>query len=211
LQRILVIFDLDGTLYKTEEVSVPALKKAFSKFGIELTEEDILQQFGEPTDKIIRNLTPEGKKDRFDEIKKEIAKNEAEMIPMKGELYLDVKKMLKDLKELGCDLAVCSNGREDYIKIVLSTTSIDDIFLSIKSYTDGKSKSDHIKELLEEYEPDAAAMVGDRYHDIEAAEEADILSIGARYGYGGDEVLEADEVVMKPSQIAEIVKKKMHG
>ncbi len=202
----LVVFDLDGTLYKTDEVSVPALRRAFSSFGVDISREDILKQFGEHTDQIIINLTPEDKMHLKNKIKNEIAKNEAKMIPVKGTLYQGVKSMLKELKERGYELAICSNGREDYIQAVLKSTSIDKYFSSIKSYIPGKSKAENLKELLDEFGPQKAVMVGDRYHDIEAAEEVGIPSLAVRYGYGPDqETKKADYTVSRAEDIVDVV------
>ncbi len=133
MEKKLIIFDLDGTLYKTEEVSVPALKEAFSQFNIIVSEETILNQFGEPTDQIIENLVPEEKSDRKDEVKRAIVEKESELIPMKATLYDGVENFLKTLTEDGHKLAICSNGRYDYIERVLETTSIMKYFSSIKA------------------------------------------------------------------------------
>ncbi len=201
----LVIFDLDGTLYKTEVVSVPALKKAFSRFGIELSEETILGQFGEPTDQIIENLVPEDKKDLKDRIEKAITENESELIPRRAALYSGMKDVLASLEDNGYTLAICSNGRRDYIEEVLETTSIENYFSSIKSYSQGKNKADRIRELIEEFSAEEAFMIGDRYHDLEAAEKVGIPSIGAGYGYGGDEMGKADHVASEPKEIIRIL------
>ncbi len=201
----LIIFDLDGTLYKTEEVSVPALKEAFQSFGIELTDEEILDQFGEPTEQIIDNLVPAEKIHLKDEIEESIIEKERETIPDKATLYEGIKEVLETLKDSGDELAICSNGRTDYIEHVLKITSIRDHFSSIKGYTDGKTKSDNILELMEKYSTDRAVMVGDRYHDIEAAEKAGIPSIGALYGYGGEEAKNADHTAEEPRDIVSIL------
>ncbi len=204
-----MIFDLDGTLYRTEKVSVPALKKAFSEFDISLTEGEIIGQFGEPTETIIKNLTPEDKIDQLKEIKHEIATNEAKMIPLKAELYDGIKETLGELESEGYTLAICSNGRRDYIDAVLKATGIDDKISFIKSHTKGKAKADHIEELKEEFSDKEAVMIGDRYHDIEAAEEAGIPSIGVKYGYGGKEMEKADFVVSDPREILTVVREEI--
>ncbi|MBS3781113.1 MAG: HAD family hydrolase [Candidatus Thermoplasmatota archaeon] len=201
----LIIFDLDGTLYKTEEVSVPALKDAFSRFGIMLSGETILNQFGEPTDQIIENLVPEEKEHLKDRIKKAIIEKESELIPEKATLYDGVKSLLKDLKESGYELAICSNGRTDYIERVLKTTSIESYFTSIKGHEKGKKKSDLIQELMSEFSVESAVMVGDRYHDIEAAKKAGVKSVGALYGYGDAEAKKADFVIEEPEEILSII------
>jgi len=209
MKKSLLIFDLDGTLYRTENVSVPALKKAFSEFDISVTKEEIIKQFGEPTETIIENLTPDDKKDSKNEIKDEIASSEESLIPLKAELYEGVKETLKELESDGYILTICSNGRKDYIDAVLKATSILDKFSSIKSYTEKKDKAGRINELKNEFSPERAVMIGDRYHDIEAAEEADIPSIGVKYGYGGDEVEKADFVVSESKDILSVVREKI--
>lgn len=205
MKRKLIIFDLDGTLYKTEEVSVPALKEAFSQFNIMVSKETILNQFGEPTDQIIENLVPEEKSDMKDQVKKAIIEKESEFIPVKATLYDGVEKFLSTLTDHGHKLAICSNGRYDYIERVLETTSIMKYFSSIKSYTEDKSKADRIKELLLEFPVEDAMMVGDRYHDIEAAANAGVKSVGALYGYGGEEAKKADFVIKEPEDLLSIV------
>ncbi len=201
----LIIFDLDGTLYKTEEVSVPALKEAFSRFEITVSKKTILNQFGEPTDQIIENLVPKEKSDLKDQIKKAIVEKEREEIPKRATLYDGVENLLRTLKDNGHKLAICSNGRYDYIEKVLKTTSIMKYFSSIKAYTEVKSKADRIEELLLEFSVEDAFMVGDRYHDVEAAKIAGVKSIGALYGYGGEEAKKADFVIEEPEDIVSIV------
>ncbi|MBS3817633.1 MAG: HAD family hydrolase [Candidatus Thermoplasmatota archaeon] len=207
MENKIVIFDLDGTLYKTEKTSVPALKKAFSKFDIDLSERKILGQFGEPTEVIIENLTPEDKLGLKDEIREEIVRNEREMISSEATLYNGTKEMLEELEGEGYELAICSNGREDYILEVLRATSMEDKFSSIKSYKDDRSKADLIEELMNEFSTDYGIMIGDRYHDIEAAKTVGIPNIGARYGYGGKEMEEADLVVSDPKDIPSLIQK----
>lgn len=205
----LIIFDLDGTLYKTEKVSVPALQKAFSNFGIELDEKTILNQFGEPTDQIIENLVPEEKKHLKDKIKEEIIEKESETIPEKATLYDGTKELLDFLDENDFEMAICSNGRMDYIKRVLDTCSIKKYFSSIRGYTEGKEKSDLIQEIMDELSFEEAIMVGDRYHDIRAANEASVISVGADYGYGGKETQKADFIIEKPLDLISVLRDKI--
>ncbi len=205
MDKKLGIFDLDGTLYKSEVVSVPALKRAFGEFDIELSREIILDQFGEPTEQIIKNLVPDEKYEMRDQIREGIVEKERELIPEKATLYDGVKEMLRDLKEEGIELAICSNGRLDYIRDVIRTTSIEDHFSSIKGYDEEKTKAGRIKDLRRSYSKDKVFMIGDRYHDIDAAEQAGVTSIGALYGYGEEEAKRADHVVEKPEEISPLI------
>ncbi len=205
MDKKLVVFDLDGTLYKTEIVSVPALKEAFEKFDIKLSKDVILNQFGEPTEQIIRNLVPEEKYHLNGQIEQAIVEKEREWIPKKATLYTGVREMLETLEREDVELAICSNGRDDYIQDVLKTTSIEDHFFSVKGYLEEKTKAERIEDLVKDHSPDKTFMVGDRYHDIEAAEQAGVTSIGAKYGYGGEEAKRADHVVKEPEEITSLV------
>ena len=202
-----VIFDLDGTLYDTEKVSIEALQTALSKFEIDdVTDDEIRGQFGEVTDTIVRNLVPDMSEKFYMGLKEEIKYQEEKLIPKKGELYDGVRDMLDHLDKNGFGLSICSNGRVKYINIVLETTGIEGYFTHIKGNKPGKSKADQIRILLEVLGNNKAVMVGDRYHDIEAAREVGIQSVGAAYGFGREEVESADHIAETPSDVYRIIK-----
>lgn len=202
-----VIFDLDGTLYDTEKVSIEALQTALSKFNInDVTDDEIRGQFGEITDTIVRNLVPDMGEKFYMSLKEEIKYQEEKLIPEKGELYDGIRDMLDELENDGYDLSICSNGREKYIMMVLETTGIENHFTYIKGNEPGKSKTDQLGSLVDELNTEKVVMVGDRYHDIEAARKVGVPSIGAAYGFGREEVEEADYIAEDPSDIYEIVK-----
>ena len=129
------------------------------------------------------------------------------MIPKKGELYDGIKEMLITLDNNGYDLSICSNGRVKYIEMVLETTGIQDYFIHIKGNEPGKSKTDQLRSLLDELNTDKAVMVGDRYHDIEAAKKVGLPSIGVAYGFGREEIESADHIAEEPLDIYEIVQR----
>ncbi|MBS0639633.1 MAG: HAD hydrolase-like protein [Proteobacteria bacterium] len=67
-------------------------------------------------------------------------------------------------------------------------------------------KKDMIAELLrvEGYDPAVTVMVGDRYHDIHAAQANGLRSIGVLWGYGGEAELRdagADVLVAVPADV----------
>ena len=203
-----VIFDLDGTLYDTEKVSIEALQTALSKFNInDVTDDEIRGQFGEVTDTIVRNLVQDMGEKFYMSLKEEIKYQEEKLIPKKGELYDGIKEMLITLDNNGYDLSICSDGRVKYIEMVLETTGIQDYFIHIKGNEPGKSKTDQLRSLLDELNTDKAVMVGDRYHDIEAAKKVGLPSIGVAYGFGREEIESADHIAEEPLDIYEIVQR----
>ncbi len=97
-------------------------------------------------------------------------------------LFPDVLKALKQLKQDGHTLSICSNGSLEYIKLVMQTTGITDFFDDICSAKQFASKTDAVKKIVERNP--TAVMVGDTFSDIKAARENHIPSIGVTYGYG---------------------------
>ena len=61
-----------------------------------------------------------------------------------------------------------------------------------------------VGKIISKFPNSKSATVGDRIHDIEAAKENDILSVGALYGYGKDEPKKADVTINKFSDLLNI-------
>jgi len=60
MAKPLVIFDLDGTLFQTHEITVGGVQDALANLGeAPPTDEDIRAHFGEPMDAFCHNLLPE--------------------------------------------------------------------------------------------------------------------------------------------------------
>ncbi len=71
-------------------------------------------------------------------------------------------------------------------------------------------KKDLLAEILrvEGYDPATTTMVGDRLHDIHAAQANALRSIGVLWGYGGRAELEiagADALVASPSELLDLL------
>ncbi len=190
MSKKIVIFDLDGTLFMTESVTVPAALMAFSENNItNIDEIDIIANIGEKSKDFINNLLHDKEIEDHDKIMNEFNVYEKLMISEKGKLYSKVKDMLEELEELGYTLAICSNGSTEYIDLVLSTCKIKHFFKYIKGRSMTQSKSEVLRDIINECEPDFAIVVGDRYHDFESAKDNNIPSVGVSYGYGNENEL----------------------
>ena len=184
-----IIFDLDGTLYQTHITSVIATKKAFEDFGIEIpSEEKIISYFGDTMESFCHGLAPNLDDSMKKELGDRVSHYEKEYIENQGKLFDGVEEMLKELKNLGYILAISSNGRREYIDKVLSSCNIKKYFKLIKGREENKSKGDLVKEILKKNNWDCGIVIGDRLSDMESARDNSLLSIGASYGYGGNEV-----------------------
>lgn len=191
----LVIFDLDGTLYQTHITSVIATQQLLKDLKLpEMSAEKIISLFGEPTDVYCRKIAPTADTATWKKLEQLITAYERMHILQSGRLFDDTEKMLQELAAQGYTLAIVSNGSEEYIECVLRTCNIYGLFSFIRGRTPGLSKTDNVSALLEETKAEWAAVVGDRIHDIEAAQANKIVSIGVSHGYGKEEIKAADYV-----------------
>ncbi|MFW6040584.1 MAG: HAD family hydrolase [Thermoplasmatota archaeon] len=205
----LLIFDLDGTLFKTRSTVIPAVKGTLRELGIrEVTDEKIISLLGETTQDFCEGIL-EGEEEKIDQFIECFWRYEKKYIEERGELYKGIKEMLDKLSFEGFKMAICSNGSEDYIHHVLKKTSIADHFDIILSSSKYKNKTIAIEKIIETVNIESLAiMIGDKKHDFDAALEIGILSIGVGYGYGTPhELTKADYLVETPSEIPRLISK----
>ncbi len=203
----LVVFDLDGTLNRTELYSVKAQQMALKETGgKKLSDEFLKSQFGSRPDDYIKlffdNPSPETRK-KFFEL---VAKYENELILKYGKSFDGSEEALNKLKQNGYLIGVCSNSSERYIRMVLSVLKLIDYVDFIQPLIKGLTKNESLGALLEKVKPKSALMVGDRIYDKKAAESNSISFIGCLYGFNDREVADADKTVTKPSEIFDAVK-----
>lgn len=201
-----VIFDMDGTLFQTETVLVPALHKTFDRLRREgqwqgdTPVEKYLRILGVPVSEVWRRLMPEASeavRDRaaawfLDDIIDEIGQGN-------GRLYPDVLTTLAALADQGIPLFVASNGRSRYLAAIRTAFRLERYFIDFYSLDRFSltSKSALVKQLLNDYQIERAVMVGDRCSDIEAAKENGLVAIGCQFGFAAGEELAAADVVIE--------------
>ncbi len=205
----LIIFDLDGTLLDSEASVLPGVQEALKNVGLPPSRDDfILSLMGENTKNFCTELLSsygDDGMDKYDDFLQALWVAEAKHIKIHGRLFPGIPNILERLSNQGHTLAICSNATTDYIDYVLYTQNITGYFDFIKSADDMESKVHGIKELIESSGDLRTIMIGDRYHDLEAAKENSIQFIGALYGYGKDEISEAEFLAETPKDIIYIL------
>jgi len=201
-----VIFDLDGTLHYTEKALVPAIQKTMIGLGYQpAAPDDINSLYGEPLEVFCRKLL-KCDDETCRKFSIGIRRHQRITLREKGELYPGTLEMLSALKDMGFSLAVCSNAGVDYIELVTSALGIKDLFSHLEGRDGQASKTRRLKSIISRTGSSFTVMVGDRYHDIEAASENGIPSIGCLYGYGKpEEMLKADYTVENPGEIVPVI------
>jgi len=192
----LLIFDLDGTLFKTETVDIFAFNEALAINGYPHKSDDEIMSFvGFPLDGVCRTMLNTDDPVLLAKFRQDVIKFESFAIPRHGEFYTGAIDMLKRLKERGYKLCICSNGNKEYVNDIAEVFGLWDVFDEIWYENSGISKSDAIKILLDKSKADEFIMIGDRLVDIEASSANGGISIGVTYGFGKEEVFRADYVV----------------
>ncbi|MDF2923029.1 MAG: haloacid dehalogenase [Paenibacillaceae bacterium] len=200
-----MIFDMDGTLFQTETLLLPAYHASFDKLKGEGTytgetpdEQIILGCLGMLLPQIWQRVLP----DASDEVRKRADEvfihYEMEYLEQGfGELYPGVKETLELLKSQGIRLFVASNGLEEYVKGVARKKGIDGLFEGLFSAGEYQtaSKVNLVRLLLKKHGLETAWMVGDRSSDVEAGLGNGLTVIGCDYaGFGEDDELKGAHV-----------------
>ncbi len=210
-----LIFDLDGTLFQTEELAIVSFVDTINRlkedgmYDREIPDKEVfLSLLGKTCEEIWAELLC-GASDLI--VKKaDDYLYHYEMLHLKqgiGNPYPGVVDTLKRLKEKGYFLCVASNGGEGYVSEVVDYyfNGIFDAVYSAGGYNT-KSKVDLVRLILEKF-PDKKpmVMVGDRSSDMEAGKKNQLFTIGCKYGFGNnEEVVDADYLITDFAQLTEL-------
>lgn len=208
-KRGLVILDIDGTLFRTETATIPALEAVFAESGLPVpSPAEIRQFYGKPDEEFLSWVDRQAPGGRAAEIAAAVWEKEREMVGKTGRLYPGARECLAELRGTVREMAVCSNGPEDYVRTVLEAHDLQQFFDRVRWRSEEDvGKPEMVADLLGHLPSRPAVLVGDREDDVSAARANGILVIGAAYGYGGPGELEgADTLVDDLSQLPAAVR-----
>ncbi|MCK4718658.1 MAG: HAD family hydrolase [Thermoplasmata archaeon] len=210
-----VVFDVDGTLYDTRKVSIAAVLHAEEEMGqrhgIILpmpSEKRIVGMFGERPEDIFRALLPEEYWPFGNEFLELVGQEEIRRIRKdEGALFPGVLETLGELKKRGYVLGIYSNGHTDYFRTILEVHGLSSLahFAACIGEHPYLQKPGLLALVKDRLGVRRIAVVGDRYHDVEAAHELGDVSIGARYGFGGNEMEKADRTISTIGELLTIL------
>jgi phosphoglycolate phosphatase len=202
-----MIFDLDGTLFQTETVLIPAYNRLYDQLraeGLYVGETPdsqlILGSLGMLLTDIWKRVMPEASLASRERANVLLLQYQLEELANKtGELYPNVLETLTTLHRKGIRLFVASNGLEGYVKGVVAAKGLDDLFEGLYSAGEyqTQSKVDLVRMLLVEYDLQSAWMVGDRSSDVEAGKENQLFVVGCSYAdFGNSKELDEADIVI---------------
>jgi phosphoglycolate phosphatase-like HAD superfamily hydrolase len=190
-----MIFDMDGTLFQTETLVIPAYEKAFERLREEgLYEGDmpppgiILGSLGMLLEDIWKRVLPDANEQARARMDTLLLEEQLTMLQAEvGKLYPGVAETLAVLRERGIRLFVASNGLEAYVKGVAEHLGISSLFDGLYSAGEyqTQSKVQLVRLLLDHHGVESAWMVGDRSSDVEAGKENGLFVVGCDYAAFG--------------------------
>lgn len=195
-----ILFDLDGTLTKSDEGIIKSVQYALKKMNQHVPHSNELKEFiGPPLLEQFMEYS------HFDKQKaKEAILYYRERYTTKGiyenELYPHAIEMLEQLKQKNILLAISSSKPEPFVNQIVRYFEIDHLFDAVvgstmKEQKTGKSEVifETLKRLNIDSKQDRIVMVGDRKHDIIGAKDNQLSCIAVSYGYGTCRELEINQ------------------
>jgi phosphoglycolate phosphatase len=201
-----IIFDVDGTLWDTREVVAKAWNTALkenSNTDIVITEELLKPLFGKPVNEITDIIFPEISETERRRIEQILYEYENEfLIDHPGKLFDGISKTVKTLAQR-YPLFIVSNCQCGYIEVFLKTMHLEPYFKGHLCFGDtGWSKGRNIRYVADQNGLKNPVYIGDMQGDGDAAKEAGVPIVYARYGFGTIE--KPDYCIDQPQELIKL-------
>ena len=201
-----VLFDLDGTLTRSEEGIFNCVRHALKKMGRELPSDEALRGFiGPPLYVSFKNLLHMEEEDCLQAVKY-YRERYNEIGLFENAVYTGIRSLLKSLKKEGIYLAVTTGKPQGPTEVILNHFGLEPYFSAVVGTgeldKDGGKRKQIEKALPATYRK--AVLVGDSRFDVKSAHETAVDSIAVTYGYGTQEELLAEKPTYLVHTVAEL-------
>lgn len=207
-----LFFDYDGTIHNSLKIYKPAFLEVYDwlvKQGYKQPktwyDDDIKQFLGQSPKAMWESFGKELPEAIRAEASRRIGKNmQMHMNADKVILYDNALETLETLKSRGYTLVFISNCKSGYMDAHNAMFNLDSYFsLMVNAEMfDYISKSAILKEIMKDIKGDMA-IIGDRYHDIQAGQDNGIYTVACTYGFGSEE--ELSDATIKIDRITDLL------
>ncbi|MBW7857439.1 MAG: HAD family hydrolase [Leptonema sp. (in: Bacteria)] len=190
-----ILFDVDGTLFSSEDILYDVYHTALKKFQLKHGRPEtlpglpaIMQQIGQPVKKIFQNLVPELTEEERDEISNQILIDLVNRIEAgEGIRYDGVFETIQSLADSNIRIFAASNGRKKYVQAILKSLKIIDYFEAVPTIDNVKimNKNELVACILDDFglKPKECIIVGDRATDRDAGILNEVSFVATSYGH----------------------------
>lgn len=203
-----IIFDLDGTLWETIDVTYESANEIAKKYGLEkISKDTICNAFGTNKLESFKMYFPSLNLFYLDKIMYEIGNLKIEKLNKgRGNIYFGVKETLIELSSHYQLFIVSNTAEEEYINAFLTSSGLKSYFKdSIAASKLNLTKEDAIKQIIENNNLNKAVYVGDTKKDLNASYLSNIPFVYAKYGFGNN--LKTKYVIEKISDLPDVIEK----
>jgi phosphoglycolate phosphatase len=210
-----VLLDLDGTLSDSRPGIVACFRHTLQQLGHDPDAAgDLTWAVGPPIAVSLQRLIAPFGDDRVEQALTIYRERYSSVGIYDCAVYPGVVAMLDGLRKAGHTMCIATSKRRDFAERVIDYLGLRDYVRGVYGAIPGGGldrKQDLLEHILgvEHLAAASCVMLGDRFHDIEAAKSNAIRSIGALWGYGGREELEqagADAIAAVPEEVVTLAK-----
>ncbi len=196
-----VLWDMDGVIADTAALHCRSWQMAFTKRGVDFTEEDFKNHFGQRNDTIIRSQIG---KDISNEIIEAIARDKEEGFrkDARGKLspFEGVLNLLKIISHHGFLCAIASSAPLENVQMILEELDIKSYFRAIvhgKEVNEGKPSPEVFLKAAQKLDvsPQDCIVIEDATAGVKAARAAGMRCIAVTNTHPAGKLVEADLVV----------------
>jgi len=191
-----VIFDIDGTIIDSVDMHIEAWKRAFGKFGKEVSYELIRPQIGKGADDMLPVFFSNEELHRF---RRDLEKYRGELFEReylpKVKAFPRVRDLFERIKQEGKKISLASTAKEKEITIYKEIARINDLIDSEVCSEEVKKSKPHrdicatALHKLGNVAAHQVIAIGDTEYDAEAAGKINVRTIGFLCGGGNREEL----------------------
>ena len=197
---MIIFFDFDGTIHKTDLVYKDALNQTLDELSIDKRNIDYKKYIGLSPKQCWDDILNDNS--NKDHLIKKTGQRLIENLEISGRLYKNSKSTLSFLKDK-YDLYIISKCSREYMAMARKVFSLDKYF---KGYLIGEDFNYIEKYKILNYFKEDYYIIGDRREDIEAGYRNNKKSVFASYGYGQkDEGEYADYIISDISELLNII------
>jgi len=211
MEKIHIIFDLDGTLIDPADAICNSINYALKKLGHkEVDHKDLYPYIGKHLMEPFQEVTGVSDNEYLWKLINAYRENYETNAIAENRLYPGIKDMILGLK---APKYIASIKPAHASSLILDEFGISEHFSGVYgSELDGTraDKTELLVYLKEQESINNAIMIGDRDTDVFAAKECGFGSIGVTYGYGSSEELKEsgpDLIVERPEDLYEAIKR----